>query len=144
MEYEKCLVQLDEILKYLSNEDLQKIPNEVKEAITIEKDKNYSWKYDKSKTLVQQNLDRKTIAILSYLNMEYLLNDEQKELMRKIHKSNEEKLEKNKHEKYNYNNLFKKANTENIKEEVALVEIKEEKWYKKVFTFLKRFFIKNK
>ncbi len=41
MEYEKCLVQLDEILKYLSDENLQKIPNEIKEFIKSEKDKNY-------------------------------------------------------------------------------------------------------
>ena len=105
---------------------------------------SYEKEFDRLKKEYNLKGQIKTIAILSYLNMEYLLNDEQKELMRKIHKSNEEKLEKNKHEKYNYNNLFKKANTENIKEEVALVEIKEEKWYKKVFTFLKRFFIKNK
>lgn len=141
MEYEKCLVQVDEVIKYLSDEDLKKIPNELKDAIKMEKDYNYSWKYDESKPLTQQNLDRKTIAILSYLNMEYLLNDEQKELMKKIHQNNEEKLEKSKQEKYNANNIFKKANTEKAKE-VALVEVKEEKWYKKVFDFFRNLFKK--
>lgn len=142
MEYEKCLAQVDEVIKYLSDEDLKKIPNELKDAIKMEKDYNYSWKYDESKPLTQQNLDRKTIAILSYLNMEYLLNDEQKELMKKIHQNNEEKLEKSKQEKYNANNIFKKANTEKAKEEIALVEVKVEKWYKKVFDFFRNLFKK--
>lgn len=108
MEYKKCLVQLDEIIKHLAEEDLQKIPKEVKEAIRNEKDKNYFWKYDESKTLIQQNLDRKTIALLSYLNIEYLLNIEQKEFIQKIHESNEEKLEKIKQEKYKEEFLFKR------------------------------------
>lgn len=94
MKYEKCLVQLDEILKYLSDENLQKIPNDIKESIKSEKDKNYIWKYDESKALNEQNLDRKTIVILSYLNMEYLLNTKQKEFIKRIHDLNEEKLEK--------------------------------------------------
>ena len=142
MEYEKCLVQVDEVIKYLSDDDFKKIPNELKDAIKMEKDNNYSWKYDESKPLTQQNLDRKAIAILSYLNMEYLLNDEQKELMKKIHQNNEEKLEKSKQEKYNANNIFKKANTEKVKEEVSLVEVKTEKWYKKLFKFFRKIFTK--
>lgn len=32
MEYQKCLVELDEILKYLRHEDLVKIPVEIRKA----------------------------------------------------------------------------------------------------------------
>ena len=142
MKYEKCLVQLDEILKYLSDENLQKIPNEIKESIKSEKDKNYIWKYDESKALNEQNLDRKTIAILSYLNMEYLLNTKQKEFIKRIHDLNEEKLEKEKvkQEKYNTNNLFKNNKKSIVQSEVSLVQIKEDKWYNKVFYFIKWIF----
>ena len=142
MKYEKCLVQLDEILKYLSDENLQKIPNEIKESIKSEKDKNYIWKYDESKALNEQNLDRKTIVILSYLNMEYLLNTKQKEFIKRIHDLNEEKLEKEKvkQEKYNTNNLFKNNKKSIVQSEVSLVQIKEDKWYNKVFYFIKWIF----
>lgn len=142
MKYEKCLVQLDEILKYLSDENLQKIPNEIKESIKSEKDKNYIWKYNESKALNEQNLDRKTIAILSYLNMEYLLNTKQKEFIKRIHDLNEEKLEKEKvkQEKYNTNNLFKNNKKSIVQSEVSLVQIKEDKWYNKVFYFIKWIF----
>ena len=46
MEYEKCLVELDEIFKYLKNEDLIKIPYETRKAISEKKYKQYNWNYD--------------------------------------------------------------------------------------------------
>ena len=107
MEYTKCLVELDEVLNYLSDEELKKIPIEIRNNIKRQKDKDYIWKYDESKKLKEQNLDRKTIEMLSFLNMEYLLNEEQKQLMKKIHQLNEAKLETKKREKYNPDNLFR-------------------------------------
>ena len=85
MENEKCLVQLNETLKYLKEEDLNKIPLEIRKAINEEKDKQYKWDYDESKSLQEQNIDRKTIAMLSYLNMKYLLDEEQRKMMKEIH-----------------------------------------------------------
>ena len=92
MEYEKCLVELDEIFKYLKDEEKRNIPYEIRKAIKEKKDKHYHWNYDESKTLNEQNINRKTIAMLSYLNMEYLLNEKQKKLMEEIHKFNEKKI----------------------------------------------------
>ena len=87
----KCLVELDEILKHLSCEDLEKIPYDIRKSIEEEKDKSYIWIYDEHKKLSEQNISRKTIAMLSYLNMEYLLDNEQKILMKKIHDTNEKR-----------------------------------------------------
>ena len=127
MEYAKCLVELDEVLYNLSDEDLNKIPEDIRDSIKEQKDKTYTWKYDKSKTLKEQKIDRKTIAMLSYLNMEYLLNEEQKELMKKFHKSNEEKLEKIKQNKYKSEDIFKNSYEVKERENVALIEVKKEK-----------------
>ena len=100
MEYKKCLVELDEILKYLRQEDLAKIPEEIRKAIKEKKDMQYNWEYDESKELKDQNINRKTIAMLSYLNMEYLLNKEQKRFLEELHMANENKNEKEKAKKY--------------------------------------------
>lgn len=137
MEYEKCLVELDEILKYLKEDERDKIPYEIRKAIKEKKDKQYNWNYDESKTLSEQNINRKTIAMLSYLNMEYLLNGEQKKLIEKLHELNEKKIEREKTEKYSIDNIFKNNIKYDKKEEVALVEVKEKKWYKKIFSFIK-------
>lgn len=137
MEYEKCLVELDEILKYLKEDERDKIPYEIRKAIKEKKDKQYNWNYDESKTLSEQNINRKTIAMLSYLNMEYLLNGEQKKLIEKLHELNEKKIEREKTEKYSIDNIFKNNIKYDKKEEVELVEVKEKKWYKKIFSFIK-------
>ena len=137
MKYQKCLVELDEVLSYLSEKDLQKIPEDVRSAIKAQKDKSYIWKYDKNKELKDQNLNRETIAMLSYLNMEYLLNDKQKEFMKNIHKMNEEKAEKEKQEKYNQDNLF-----EHNTNEVAMLEYKET-FIKRLINKIKNLFRKN-
>lgn len=108
MEDKKCLVELDEILSYLSEEDLNKIPFEIRQAITEEKDKLYQWKYDENKELNEQNINRKTVALLSYLNMEYLLDEEQRLLIEELHKLNENKEEEQKRKVYNSEMLFKK------------------------------------
>ena len=91
MDYSKVLVEVDEVLKYLSKEDFAKIPDDVMTEIRKNKDRHYKWKYDVEKSLNEQNLSREAIVLLSFLNMEYLLNDEQKELMEQIHKFNDRK-----------------------------------------------------
>ena len=140
MENAICLVELDEVLSMLLKEDFEKIPEDIRIAIKNGKDKTYTWKYDKSKDLRNQNLNRKTIAMLAYLNMEYLVNEEQKALLQQIHSFNEKKLENEKQIKYNSDNLFKDKKAEqvvDVKNEVALIEIKKEKGYKKIYLFLK-------
>ena len=149
MNYKQCLVELDEVLEQLSNENLNKIPIELRNAIKREKDINYKWKYDKRKLLNQQNLNRKTIAMLSYLNMEYLLIDKQKDAMKKIHdyyeKINEEKIR----EKYNPGNIFKTKNISDLnsgitndKQSMELIEYKETK-FNKIIKFIKKIFTKK-
>ena len=138
MEYDKCLVELDEIFKYLNDDDKKNIPYEIRKAIHEKKDKNYNWTYDESKKLNEQNINRKTIAMLSYLNMEYLLNDEQKKLMEELHKFNEKKIEKEKSEKYNSDSIFKNIKKYEKKEEVTLIESGRKKWYEKIFSFIKK------
>lgn len=93
-EYKKCLAELDEILKFVSSEDLKKIPYDIRNS--IKKYKEYIWNYDKTKTLSEQDINRKTIAMLAYLNVEYLLNEKEKLLMNELHEFNERKVEKEK------------------------------------------------
>ncbi len=92
--FEKCLTEVDEILNLLDRDELKKIPADIRKLIKDNKDKAYIWKYDKTKNLANQNLNRKTIAFLSYLNMEYLLSDEEKNLMNIIHKENRKRMNK--------------------------------------------------
>lgn len=108
VDYNKRLVEVDEVLNHLSKENLDKIPKEIKTLIKENKDKDYVWHYDEDKPLKDQNLNKDTIAILSYLNIEYLLNEDQKNLMKQIHKYNEQKKEQEKQEKFSKQDIFKR------------------------------------
>ncbi|MBE5822386.1 MAG: hypothetical protein E7311_07380 [Clostridiales bacterium] len=115
IEYNKRLVEVDEIINHLPPEDLLKIPEQVRKNIKDKKDKTYKWNYDETKKLSQQNLNRDTVAILSYLNTQYLLNDEQKELIKKIHEYNQEKKKQSINIK-NTKDMFKMDINENNRE----------------------------
>lgn len=147
VDYNKRLVEVDEVLNYLSDEDLEKIPEEIRNLIKENKDKDYVWQYDETKPLKEQGLNRDTIAFLSYLNMEYLLNEEQKKLMEQIHKYNEEKAETEKQNKYSTQDLFKDKKeiksqiTENTKNTQMIVV--KENFFTRIINKIKSLFIKN-
>ena len=147
IEYAKRLVEVDEILNYLSYENLVKIPESIRKAIKENKDKEYVWKYDKSKTLLQQNLNRDTIAFLSYLNMEYLLSNEQKQVMEDMHELNEINAEREKQKRYNPDMIFKKDNKDTKENGVTtnkedMVVYKKENIFTKLIDRLKKIFNK--
>ena len=108
IDYKKRFVEVDEIIKYLPKKDLSKIPNDLIHLIRKNKDSKYIWKYDNNKKLEEQNIHKDTIAILSYINMKYILEDNQKMLMKNLRDYNEMKSEKLKREKFNPENIFKK------------------------------------
>ena len=139
----KRLVEVDEVLKYLKVDELKKIPEEIRQMIKANKDKDYVWKYDETKKLKNQNLSRDTFAFLSYLNMEYLLNEEQKKLMNQIHMENERKEEEIKSEKYKTEDLFKKntnkIETKTYQNDLEIVEYKET-IFRRVINKIKKFF----
>ena len=107
IDYEKRFVEVDEIIKNMPKEEIEKIPNDLISVIRKNKASNYIWKYDKRKKLLDQNLSKDTIAILSYINTEFVLENEQRILMRNIHYFNEMKKEELKRKKFNPEDIFK-------------------------------------
>lgn len=143
MEDKKVLTEVYAILQHLSSENFNKIPSNVINLIKTNKDDEYVWNYDTTKSLTEQNISRDAVAVLSYINMEYLLNDQQREFIENLHKQNEEVLEQLKREKYNSDTLFSNQN-KNINKDTALVEYSKEKWYKKFINKIINIFKRNK
>jgi len=137
----KRLVEVEYILKKLDDEYIKKIPQEIWDYIEENKDKNYLFNYDENKTLVEQNLSIDTISILTYINMEYLLGEEQKKEMIEFLRKDEMIAEQEKAKLYNPADLFKNRK-ENKQQETSLVEVRIEKWYEKVFAFFRNMFKK--
>lgn len=88
-DFSKRLVELDELLNFLSYEELLKIPQELLKMIKENKDENYTWKYNKSLSLIEQSLNKDTLSMLSYITITYLLSDDEKDLAMKFLEINE-------------------------------------------------------
>lgn len=137
----KRLVEIEYILRKLEDEYIKKIPQEIWDYIEKNKDKNYIFKYDDSKNLLEQNLNIDTISILTYINIEYLLDEKQKMEMIEFLRKDDAIAEQKKAKLYNTEDLFKNKK-ESKQQETSLVEVKIEKWYEKVFAFFKNMFKK--
>lgn len=143
----KRLVEVDTILKYLSPENYNKIPQDIINAIKDNMDKDYTWEFDEEKEFAEQDLNIDTVAILSYINNEYLLNEEQKAYMEKIYEENEQKEIQKQYEGQNdYSYLFNRKNkvieNEEEKTQETAVTVYKESVFKRFWNKLKSFFSK--
>lgn len=141
--YKEVLIVLNNLIK----EDYEKIPKEYIEFLETNANPDYDFKYDSSKAFNEQELLDDTKYILFGLFEKYGATEVQKSKIKAFKKNCNEKLEKEKREKYNPNDIFKKNNlNENInetKESVQMVEYKEKRWYEKLFAKILKIFKKN-
>ena len=84
-EISKRLVEVYEILKCLPKKDYEKIPKDIIDSIIKNKSTQYTWKIDKSKKIFDQDINKETLSILAYLNMEYIVSKEQKDFLKKLY-----------------------------------------------------------
>lgn len=148
VEYANAYSEVLEILKYISKEDYEKIPNSKIELFETNYNKDYIFKYNPNKTLDEQNVSKTAKAIIAILFRDYWATEIQKEKIISKQNYDRMKLEEERKARYNSNNLFKNNekriimdNTEK-EEELALIETSDIKWYKKVWSFLTKFFRK--
>ena len=131
------------ILKMMSPQYLDKIPNKLQKVIMEEMDKNYQPKIVSGIPLKNQNLHSKTYTILAMLNLNYWCETkEHKEELLKIYSDNEKIKDAKLREQYNPDNIFKNKthNTANTSTDtVALVEYRES-IFKRVLDKIKSFF----
>lgn len=148
VEYANAYSEVLEILKYISKEDYEKIPNSKIELFETNHNKEYIFKYNPNRTLDEQNVSKTAKAIIAILFRDYWATEIQKEKIITKQNYDRKQLEEKKKERYNSDNLFKnnekKINLDGTKQEqkLALIEINNIKWYKKVWKFITRFFSK--
>ncbi len=133
------------ILSYMEQKYIDMIPKKLLELFDDEKDKNYQPNIIPNISLAEQNLQRKTLALLAMLNLNYWCEDEkEKQELIAIYAENDRKKEEELREKYNPDNLFKKKEKEEKVEEpqesTALIEYKEEKFFKRLINKIISFF----
>ena len=144
----KAYAEVDEILSFMEDVYIDKIPKKLRELFKNERLEDYKPNVDPKIPLDEQKLQKKTFSILAMLNLNYWCEDEKKKQdLIAIYAENDRKKEELR-EKYNPDNLFKKKETEqkieesqkNTSENTALVEYKEDKFFKKLIKKIISFF----
>ncbi len=137
-----------EILKYIPLEDYNKIPKTKIELFKTNANNDYTFNYDPSKTLEEQNVSNITKGIIILLFRDYWATERQRNKIIAKQNYDRMKLEEKKKEKYNPDNIFRNRyknfladNIEN-NQELALIETNNMKWYKKIWKLIKDFFRK--
>lgn len=88
--------EVDEFLNLLGEEYTKRIPLSIKELINKEKDYNYIKSISPKIPIDKQNLSEEALAIIAYLNLKYICNNEkEKERLRKVYVVNEISKEEN-------------------------------------------------
>lgn len=149
IEYAIAYREVFEILKYIPKADYDKIPNEKIELYKTMQDKSYNFKYNPSKTLDEQNVSKRAKAIIGLLFRDYWATDTQREKIIAKQKYERQRIEQEKAQNYQYEDLFKKNKVEtqqteikdNI-ENVSLVEYKESV-FTKILNKIKSIFKRN-
>ena len=135
IEHKIAYSEVLEILKYISKEEFNKVPQDMLEMFKANAINNNEFVYNPRKTLQEQNVSETARTIIAILFRDYWATENQKE---KILKKQNYDREKIKEEMYN-NNILKKQNTQQneayIKNEVAMIEYKES-----IFTKIKNWF----
>ena len=141
--YANAFTEVYTILSFLSEEEYNKIPKKVHEAIAINRNKEYEYKMNDSIDLTKQDMLRETKAILFNLYRDYLCTPEQKDKIIKIQQEERRKNELKKKELYNIE-VFEPSNKaiqlEN-KETAELVQYREN-IFRKILNKIKRIFKK--
>ena len=92
-------IDLIEILKYVPEEDVKKIPEEKLEFYKNNMDNEYDYKLDMTKEFEEQEMSNITKAILANIFRDYWATPYQKERIEAKEKYDLEKLEEEKREK---------------------------------------------
>lgn len=140
--YAKACNEVGEILKYIPQEYLNKIPLYVIEKLEENKEQNYNFHYNVNKEYEEQELLEETKAILANLYIDYWATEEEKEEIKKIHNNDRAKIEFLKRQKYNPDDMFKNKKLQNQQrvEVTQLIELPKENFIKKIINKIKSFF----
>ena len=134
--------ELQEIFKYLDASILEKIPDDLKKHIAETQNHDYSFKLDKNKELIEQDILQETKQILSTIFLKYCCTEAEKEEILQRHREIKESAENKKigleELQKIFDNKVKYGNQTATAKEIA--EIKQVSWYQKMINILKKFF----
>ena len=119
--YHKAYKEVIEILKYVPQESMNKIPKTMLETFEKKMDKDYVFNVDINKSFEEQNLLEETKDIFAVIFRDQWATPYQRERIKAKEKYDRQKIEEEKANKYNPDDIFnkkiKEQNKENTKQQ---------------------------
>lgn len=139
-EYSRAYVEVLEVLKFLKEEEYNRVPKERIDIYNKYKDKEYYFEINKEKELGEQ-ISPKAKAVLSNLFIRYIANDADREEIVVQERKKEYKEEMAKSQNIKLNPLFEKRTktAETIEENQSLIVYTEDNIFKKFIKKIKAF-----
>ena len=145
----QAVAEVIEILNHSESEITNKIPEKFMEFLYNNTDNEFKVNIDFSNEHWDDTIKQDTKAILALIYRDYIVSKEERYKLLKEEQERLNKEEQESREKYNPDNLFKKK-TDTVEEKdnssvnnMQLVEIKEEPWFKKIWKKIISFFGKK-
>ena len=103
----ESLVEIEALLQNASDEIYNKIPKSFIEFIQENKSQEYKFEYNTQKSIEEQNFSELTLGLIGLIYKDFVCNEEEKLEYQKEIDELRVKIEKEKREKYNPDNIFK-------------------------------------
>lgn len=137
-DYTKAYTELLEILKYVSKSSLEKIPKENLEMYELNRDKNYNYEYNNNLEFEEQKMSKLTRILIANIYIQYWASEEERKVLKQRDKEELEKIEIEKRNMYNPDNLFANRRKIDNLEEKNLVIVKKKNIIEKVLEKIKK------
>ncbi len=124
-EIHEVAVEMNAIFDNMSEDILSKIPLKLRKLFKENASTTYNFKYDKTKSLNEQNIKDKTRGVIAFLYRDYICDENERNEYNEIYSKFLREEEEKKRTLYNPNDIFKKANTKNTQknENINLTEM---------------------
>lgn len=143
-QYAEALTEVEMILKIMPEDIIKKISSSFYNYISNNKSDSFQSKAIDDIFIKENELKDETKDILSLIYRAYLCDEETKNKLEKQDYLELQQYNEELNRKYSVENLFKKDTLKtNINEdikEISLIELENEKWYKKVLNKIKKLF----
>lgn len=137
--YRRAYKELYEVIKQLSKNEIEKLPNDFIMNIHENMDTDYEFVYDESVGILEQNFMVETKALIIEMYRRFLIDDSQNEYWKEYDKKCFDTIETEKRAKYNPDKLFDNykgiQETKEEKIETSLVKV-EESFFKRILNKL--------
>ena len=141
----KAYAEVDKILSFMEKNYIEKVPEKMRDMFKNEALEDYKPNIRQDIPLDEQNLQRKTFAVLAMINLNYWCEDEnEKQNLLQIYAKNDKIKEEKIREKYNPSNILKnkKASIQDEKT-LSLTKYHEGNFLNKIVRKIKSFFKNN-